>query len=1012
MELTLQQLLFPRLGLCDCESLYFRAPAECISIANDKTITLPVSQVVSFNTYFNSLSICKWRKYTEVQDAFLELDIQGKLLVRVFSAKQINGTTKTQLIEERMIDAPERDRLIVPFSAERLAQVVYFSLQSISGEGMFYGGAFKAEVDEKAVRDVHIGVAICTFRREEHIAHNIEELHENIIDNPESPLYDKLDLFISDNAKTLPEDLASEHVRVFPNRNLGGAGGFTRAMIEMMKVRDQLGITHILMMDDDVKIGYETLERTCAFVCVLKQEYSGAFIGGHMLKLNTMYVQSEAAGFFRQVNHSPVKRDYNLGDFHWVVRDEIEDPVNFLSWWYCCMPMDVVSETNLPLPIFIKRDDIEYSLRNGTDFVTINGVCVWHEEFYFKTSSYLYYYYIRNLLIMLAKHRPKVKAQTVWDYVEDTVTEKINTYRYKEAELMLLGVQHFLEGIEWLKAQDGERLHELVMVLGYQKQPVDQLDWSFFYGTFTKTLEKKEEKNARRVRWLTHNGMVLPTKRDVVVNMYQPKASLFYRVRRALNYEDYTKTGYITYRDHDAYRILHSLLKKVRKQFMTRYKEVAGEYAARYSEITSLEFWNHYLFEEGEVPSYKSVLPVMRPPSTRGQLVKQYKAAFERGCEQMAFWVPIEQNKVVFAVQKRHGFTCNPKYVIKKLRELYGDALELHWVTDYPDSDAELQELGVPIVKSDSDEHRRLQQQARVYVTNDSFPAWAAKRNGQIWINTWHGAIAYKHIGYDYIVPKSKAANELYSQENREADHFIAGCELFAKDTAVSFGYKPETFLRVGLPRNDVFFAENNEIKDKVRTRYHVPEGVSIAMFAPTFRRGMNSSTYGLDIKLFLDSLRERFGGEWVLFFRNHSFVSKGKLLAEADVIDVSDYPDMNELLYATDVLLSDYSSCLYDFALLKRPSFVFGSDIESYIKNDRGFAIPIEEWPYPIAFTNEGLAENIRAFDEEVYRGKLEEHLTSVGCYDKGTASERVARLIGAYCGLENTGESSSQEG
>lgn len=1002
MELMLQKILFPTVNLCSRDAMYYRAPEECAIVMSRGCMPLLAGKEVSFDTYFNSFSIGKWRKYTMAQDVNLELDLQGSVVVRTYSAREINGLLRTKLTGEHVIEAPERSKSTVPVTAEPMAQTVYFTIRALTEDAVLYGGGYKAQVDETEVQDVHIGVAICTFKREEHIARNIKELRENAIDNPDSPLHGKLDLFISDNAKTLPQELSSEHVHIYPNKNLGGAGGFTRAMIEAMKVRDRLGITHLLMMDDDVLVGHDSLLRTQAFLSVIKQEYAGAFIGGHMLKLNEMNMQSEAGLFFRRVTHVATKANYNLEEPTDIVRNEIEDPVNYLGWWYCCMPMAVVTETNLPLPIFIKRDDIEYGLRSGDTFIMLNGICVWHEEFDYKTSSYLQYYYFRNLPIMLSKHRPTVSPSDVWKFVENNVNNHLATYRYKEAELALIGIQDFLKGIDWLKAQDGELLHAEIMKLGYKKIPLEKLDRPFTYSTFAESIDTRERKRHKLIRKATLNGMLLPAKRDIVVDTYKPKPHLFLRARRVLNYEDYTKTGFITYRDHDANRAIKSLMKDVKKQFDANYKNVSNEYAKRFNELTNLEFWNHYLYEEGEAPVYKSILPEVHPLSTNRQIARFCNAALERSKAKASVWAPIIPNRVMFVVNNRRGFTCNPKYIARKLIENYGDALDLYWVTDYPAENAELRELGIKVVKNHSDEHKKLYRQTKVYVTNDSFPAWAAKREGQIWINTWHGALSYKHIGYDYIAPKSKVNDKMYRYENRQADYFIAGCEEFIRDTSESFHFDPDIFIKSGLPRNDIFFGDNEGIVEKVRKRYGVAENARIVMFAPTFRRGMHTSTYGLDFEMLTKALHDRFGGDWVVFFRNHGFVKESKKIAEDYVFDVTSYPDMNELMLAADALVSDYSSCMYDFSLQVKPCFVFGTDLRNYIENDRGFAVPMDEWPYPIAFTNEELAANIRAFNEADFASNLKNHYDRVGRFDKGTASELFAQIIGIYCGLE----------
>jgi CDP-glycerol glycerophosphotransferase len=152
-----------------------------------------------------------------------------------------------------------------------------------------------------------------------------------------------------------------------------------------------------------------------------------------------------------------------------------------------------------------------------------------------------------------------------------------------------------------------------------------------------------------------------------------------------------------------------------------------------------------------------------------------------------------------------------------------------------------------------------------------------------------------------------------------------------------------------------------------------------------------------MDFKKICDAFSKRFGGKWVLLFRNHNFVKAKNTYAGA--IDVSAYHDMQELMYFADVLISDYSSCLYDFCFTGKPAFVYATDIENYMKNERSFAYPIEKWPFAIADSNESLVEKIATFDENEYKARVNDHLTDACAYDNGTASKQAVAIIKKHC-------------
>lgn len=996
--MVLQNILFPHPDVCSRTQMYFNG--DNISVfMDDAHCNIPAGQTVSTNTYFNSFSIGKWLKYTTMNNLYLRLTLKGSFHLQICHVRKMNNQMKDKVIGDKEITANEKQTVVIPIPLTESTGIYYFTLQAFSEDAQMWGGAYETDVDESSLQDVNIAIGICTFRREVYVANNMDILNREIINNPDSPLYRHLEIFISDNSRSLDASLATDNIHIFPNRNLGGAGGFTRALIEIMKVKDERKISHVLLMDDDIRLNPDSLHRTYAMLRLLKTAHKDAFIGGHMLKIDTPYIQSEAADHWDIATHHPVKYNYNLEKLDFLVKNEIEDSVNYLSWWYCCMPINVVTENNLPLPIFIKRDDIEYGLRNGTKFITLNGICVWHEPFEYKSASYLEYYYFRNMCIMNARHRLSFTADRLIQEVKKRVFTSLLRYRYKDAELSLLGVQHYLKGIDWLKCQDAEQLNAAIMQLGYKKEPIDNLDYVFTHGVYEGNLKvKAPSKKMQLLRKVTLNGWLLPANKTVLVPAYQPSTALFFKAKKVINYEESSNTAFITTRDYKSlFYILKMYLETV-KWIKKDYKKVTLEYRDRYDELINLKFWNEYLFTPGEAPVIQSGLDKpKRPKNNKYQYREILFSYLMRAVQLLLFWLPVKKNRVMIYIHDRKGFTCNPKYIVKRLVEQYGDKLEILWVTMHPETCQELTELGVTVLKSNTPSQILKYFRTRFFITNDAFPSWAMHRWNQKWMNTWHGAMNYKHIGYDYLAPMSPLAARIFKIKNRQPDYFLSGSKFFTDDTSVSFRLDSKIFVSSGLPRNDVFFQDQDAICKKVRNHYNIDAAVHLAMFAPTFRRGMKSDTFGMDFDMVRNALSQRFGGEWVILFRNHNFV-KGKQ-KYGGAIDVSAYHDMQELMCVSDVLISDYSSCLYDFCMTKRPSFVYATDLDNYMNNDRSFAYPFEKWPYPVARSNEELVTQISNFDEQSHISKIEAHLMDAGAYDNGTASEQVADIIAKHC-------------
>lgn len=999
--MVIQDILFRNVETCAVKVMYFKGE-NITDFPSEKYYLLDKDATLSSFTYFNSFSIGKWKKYTILDNLKLRLVLDGSFAISVRHARRMKNALKDVMVAEKSVSTNGKETVYIDVPIDNTVGVYYFTITALGECGRFYGGAYETEIDESTLPDVKIAIDICTFKREEYVAHNMDMLNRYIIQNPNSDMYGKLEVFISDNGKSLnAEEIETEQIHIFPNKNLGGAGGFTRSMIEIMKVREEKEITHILMMDDDVRLNPDSIVRTYKMLKLLKFEHCDAFIGGQMLKIDAQCVQSEAADHWDIAKHHPVKYNYNLRKSEMLVKNEIEDSINHFGWWYCCMPVEVVSESNLPLPIFIKRDDIEYGLRNGTKFITLNGICVWHEPFEYKYATYLEYYYFRNMCIINSRHRLSFTADRLIQEVQERTRDFLLRYRYRDAELSLLGIQHYLKGIDWFKTLDGEKLNAEIMKLGYKKMPVDEIeDFVFTHGAYEGNLKKPAPNgNQWKKRKLTLNGWLLrPKYKNVLVPAYQPPVHLFYRAKSVINYEEVSNTAFVTEKSIRSLFYIWRMYRKTKKLIKKKYKKVTEEYRDRYDELTNLDFWEQYLFEEGQVPEIKSALDKKRrPKSTWTQRKTLWSSRILKLVQLLLFWLPVKKNRVMFYAHDRKGFTCNPKYIAQELSKQYGKRAEIIWASSHPDTCDEIKELGIKVIPSGSAKQFFKYLRTRFFVTNDSFPVWALHKPNQKWMNTWHAGMNYKHIGYDYLMPMSRVYSKVFRIKNRQPNFYLSGSKFFTEDTSASFRYNKKKFVPTGLPRNDLFFENRPDIKKKVREFYGIGENVKTILFAPTFRVGMKSNTFGMNFKMISKAFSKRFGGKWVVLFRNHNFVKSKR--AYIGAIDVSGYHDMQELMYTADVLISDYSSCLYDFCFTGKPGFVYATDIENYMANERSFAYPIEKWPFSISRSNEELVENIMSFDMGEYKARVDEHLKDAEAYDKGNASKQAVDIIKKYC-------------
>jgi CDP-glycerol glycerophosphotransferase len=210
------------------------------------------------------------------------------------------------------------------------------------------------------------------------------------------------------------------------------------------------------------------------------------------------------------------------------------------------------------------------------------------------------------------------------------------------------------------------------------------------------------------------------------------------------------------------------------------------------------------------------------------------------------------------------------------------------------------------------------------------------------------------------------------------------------------YWYKGE-ILKCGCPRDDIFFSENPRIRDKILKFFHLAGDTKLILFAPTFRDNFNPSTYNLKFDSLLETLNKAGKGKWTFLVRLHPNISEKASLLDFfsdTVINATGYDDMQELLYAADILITDYSDCMFEFALLRKPVFLYFEDIKDYLE-ERGVYFDIFSLPFPAAQSVDDLIMNIRNFDGAAYLRKIEAAFQELDSPNDGKASERVVNRI-----------------
>ncbi len=591
--MILQNILWPRTDICMKEELYFRTNKKAVRVGEEIRFTR--GGCVSGDTYFNSVSVDKWKKYTTMGKISLTLTLKGDFAIRLGYKKKVHDKINESIVLESCIHNVGLQSVRLDFP--ECNGMAFFYLEALSVDGIFKGGSYSVEASQANVRDVRIGAAICTYRREKFVERNLEAIRKAILENPNSELYGNLEVFVADNGHTLDADkLTNEKIHIFTNKNAGGAAGFTRGMIEIIEMNKQrAGITHILVMDDDIILDPEVLFRTYRILTMLKEEYVDAFIGGAMMRSDVGNIQTESGASWNAGKLESLKQNMDMSQVDACLYNEVEEYTEYNAWWYCCFPISVAREDNLPMPVFIRGDDVEYGLRNMKTLILMNGICVWHETFENKYSSSLFYYILRNQFIDNALHFPEYGKKEAIKEVRGWIVREILYYRYKNVDLLVRGVRDFLKGIDWLKTSDGEKINQDVMAGGYKAQPIEKLPLPFHYPEYEKSLKERDSGLRRLLRLACGNGYLLWAKSDNIAPMSKICPYNAYRAKRILNYDVTTQKGFITERSRkEAIRCLKEML-KLSLEMARNYDHIAEEYRNRCKEVQNISFWKKYL---------------------------------------------------------------------------------------------------------------------------------------------------------------------------------------------------------------------------------------------------------------------------------------------------------------------------------------------------------------------------------------------------------------------------------
>lgn len=593
------------LSSSDAADLCFRSNGEA-AVREDGS--LGFLGEVDFFTYFNAFSLSKWCRYTSIESPVLRLKTGAGAFTLHWKFACENG--RIEECGKVAFECADGESVELPVP-EVPGALVGFSLES-TDPAVLEQASYHASVEEASVRDVRIALCTTTFKKEKYIAENIQTVRDEILESPDD-ISRHFHMYVVDNGKTLDASALSEGgVTVLPNENVGGSGGFARGMIAALE--GAFNPTHVLLMDDDVRMSSESFKRVFALLSLVNDEYKDAFVEGAMLKMEDPTLQFEDVSYVDKSGvYDRVKPDLRMSSIQNVVKSEmtsVEVSQAYGAWWYCCIPVAKIRDHGLPLPLFVRCDDVEYGMRCQPIFMTLNGICVWHEGFGGRFRAAVdCYLYVRNFLILIAVDQ-SASERLFLERTKRNLRIYLRLMSYDAADLILDGWEDYLKGPSFLKTVDGANLLKEKSKKNERLSPVGDLNLEApLPSCDDRELDPDWQSSLALKLWrmLPYDRHLLPdwllrsgTAAVCVSGCAKPSSSTVAR-RCLVALDADRKHGAVRVMDRERYREIKKRWRSLEKRQRMLGAEISREWHAARGELTSLAFWKAYLGLDGQV---------------------------------------------------------------------------------------------------------------------------------------------------------------------------------------------------------------------------------------------------------------------------------------------------------------------------------------------------------------------------------------------------------------------------
>ena len=367
---------------------------------------------------------------------------------------------------------------------------------------------------------------------------------------------------------------------------------------------------------------------------------------------------------------------------------------------------------------------------------------------------------------------------------------------------------------------------------------------------------------------------------------------------------------------------------------------------------------------------------------------------------------PIDNKMIFFESFNGNSFSCSPKAIYNYLisHDEYKD-YKFIWAFKDLEKDHIKNNKNTIIVKSKSFKYYYYLSKSKYWIVNSLLDLSVIKKSKQVYVQCWHGT-PLKKLRCDINVTGGvlNTKEEVIKRNNldvKKIDYFISPSKYATSKFISAFNLKElnkeKIIIEKGYPRNDKLINYNNNDIEKIKKDLNIPTDKKVILYAPTFRDDEHTSGVGYTYKLNIDfDLLQKELKDYIILFRAHYFIANSFEFDKYKdfIYDVSKYDDINDLYIISDLLITDYSSVFFDYAILERPIIFYMYDYDNYKNNLRDFYIDLKELPGPIVKDEKNLVTSIKEKNNK-YKNMYSSFNKKFNPYEDGTSAERIVKEI-----------------